>query len=77
MATGLGPRGKQLIRGLAQSVGEANQLDRDVLGGRPLGDLADGTSQDCNENLVPDECDIASGLSEDLNGNGIPSYNFV
>ncbi|MCP4593703.1 MAG: Zn-dependent exopeptidase M28 [bacterium] len=27
---------------------------------------------DCNENGVPDECDIASGTSQDLNGNDIP-----
>ena len=29
-------------------------------------------SFDCNENTVPDECDIADGTSLDLNGNGIP-----
>ncbi len=27
---------------------------------------------DCNDNLVPDECDIASGTSQDLDGDGIP-----
>jgi hypothetical protein len=27
---------------------------------------------DCNANVVPDECDIASGYSWDTNGNGIP-----
>jgi hypothetical protein len=27
---------------------------------------------DCNDNGVPDDCDIASGTSLDLNGNGIP-----
>jgi hypothetical protein len=27
---------------------------------------------DCNENGVPDECDIADGLEGDANGNGIP-----
>jgi len=31
-----------------------------------------GTSADCNNNRVPDECDIADGTSQDLNGNGIP-----
>ena len=29
-------------------------------------------ANDCNENGVPDECDIASGFSLDDNGNGIP-----
>ena len=32
---------------------------------------AGGTSQDCNGNTVPDECDLVDG-SEDLNGNDIP-----
>jgi hypothetical protein len=27
---------------------------------------------DCNENGIPDDCDIASGESEDVNGNGVP-----
>ena len=27
---------------------------------------------DCNENEVPDECDIASGFSEDVDENGVP-----
>ena len=27
---------------------------------------------DCNENEIPDECDIASGFSEDLDGSGVP-----
>jgi hypothetical protein len=31
-----------------------------------------GASEDCNENGIPDECDIASGFSQDLNGNGVP-----
>ncbi|MCH7924827.1 MAG: SUMF1/EgtB/PvdO family nonheme iron enzyme, partial [Planctomycetes bacterium] len=30
-----------------------------------------GTSRDCNNNSIPDECDIASGASEDCNGNGL------
>ena len=29
-------------------------------------------SNDCNENSVPDECDIADGTSEDCNDNGVP-----
>ncbi len=51
-----------------------------------LTDIIDGTSTDCNENLIPDDCeaedcnlngindvcDIASGDSSDLNGDGIP-----
>ena len=31
-----------------------------------------GVSEDCNNNNIPDECDISSGLSGDCNGNGIP-----
>ena len=27
---------------------------------------------DCNQNDIPDECDIASGFSEDIDGNGVP-----
>ena len=27
---------------------------------------------DCNENRIPDECDIASGYSDDANENGVP-----
>ena len=27
---------------------------------------------DCNNNSVPDSCDIASGTSQDCNGNGVP-----
>lgn len=27
---------------------------------------------DCNQNLVPDSCDIASGASEDVDGDGVP-----
>jgi hypothetical protein len=27
---------------------------------------------DCNNNVVPDECDILSGFSQDVNGNGVP-----
>ncbi len=52
-----------------------------------LDDIADGTSEDCNTNLVPDECepnddcnsngvadicDLATGSSQDINGNSIP-----
>ena len=29
-------------------------------------------TEDCNSNLVPDNCDIANGTSQDNNGNGIP-----
>jgi hypothetical protein len=31
-----------------------------------------GTSQDCNLNLVPDDCDLASGTSKDCDENGVP-----
>jgi hypothetical protein len=31
-----------------------------------------GTSEDCNGNHAPDECDIADGTSEDCNRNGTP-----
>ena len=30
------------------------------------------SSKDCNDNGVPDECDIASGTSTDSDLNGIP-----
>lgn len=33
---------------------------------------ASAFSQDCNENGMPDECDIVDGTSEDVNDNGIP-----
>ena len=29
-------------------------------------------SEDCNENGIPDECDIAAGTSADADGNGVP-----
>jgi sugar lactone lactonase YvrE len=29
-------------------------------------------STDCNENFIPDNCDIADGTSEDLDGDGVP-----
>ncbi|UCE61086.1 MAG: hypothetical protein JSU63_04915 [Phycisphaerales bacterium] len=31
-----------------------------------------GLSDDCNNNLVPDECDLASGTSKDCDRNGVP-----
>jgi hypothetical protein len=31
-----------------------------------------GSSSDCNQNGIPDECDIAAGTSQDANGNGYP-----
>lgn len=34
--------------------------------------LGCGAGVDCNNNLVPDDCDIASGTSEDCNKNNIP-----
>jgi hypothetical protein len=34
--------------------------------------IAEGLSEDCNSNAIPDECDIADGASQDANGNGIP-----
>ena len=27
---------------------------------------------DCNENGIPDRCDVADGTSDDCNGNGVP-----
>lgn len=35
-------------------------------------DTSPDREPDCNDNGVPDECDIADGFSEDVNGNGIP-----
>ena len=37
-----------------------------------LGDGTECDPNDCNENGVPDTCDIASGYSEDCDGNGVP-----
>ena len=34
--------------------------------------VVDGTSDDCNGNGVPDECDLGSGSSLDCNFNDIP-----
>ena len=31
-----------------------------------------GLSEDCQPNLIPDECDIANGTSEDCDQNGVP-----
>lgn len=36
-----------------------------------------GTSSDCNENGVPDECDIASATSLDVNMDGVPDECLV
>ncbi len=35
-------------------------------------DFIDGFAQDCNFNLLTDDCDIASGFSLDVDGSGIP-----
>ncbi|UCD75154.1 MAG: hypothetical protein JSV91_15395 [Phycisphaerales bacterium] len=35
-------------------------------------DVAAVGSPDCNNNGIPDECDLDDGVSEDCNGNGIP-----
>ncbi|MCH2132983.1 MAG: hypothetical protein MK116_04450 [Phycisphaerales bacterium] len=45
--------------------------------GEPWQDLVDHTfayepSADCNENGIPDACDIANGPSQDQDGNGVP-----
>jgi hypothetical protein len=34
-------------------------------------DIAEGTSEDCNGNIIPDECDLAEGYSEDCQPNGL------
>lgn len=34
--------------------------------------IADGNSEDCNENGVPDSCDLKRGTSTDRNADGIP-----
>jgi hypothetical protein len=31
-----------------------------------------GGPNDCNQNQIPDECDLASGTSQDCNANGVP-----
>ncbi len=35
-------------------------------------DFMPGWDIDCNQNQLPDDCDIASGFSPDANGNGVP-----
>ena len=40
--------------------------------GTYLGDGTECDPNDCNENGVPDSCDIAGGYSEDCDGNGVP-----
>jgi hypothetical protein len=35
-------------------------------------DFVPDAGTDCNNNQVPDNCDIASGFSQDVNGNGVP-----
>lgn len=37
-----------------------------------IGDIANGMSEDCNGNFIPDECEIAAGLVDDANANGVP-----
>jgi len=37
-----------------------------------LNGIPDAQETDCNNNDVPDDCDIAGGFSEDCNANGIP-----
>jgi hypothetical protein len=70
------------------SIASTNQTDCQPNGVGDICDLAEMTSQDCNGNLVPDECeplgddcnsnltmdlcDIAGGASDDCNLNGIP-----
>ncbi|MDQ7014378.1 MAG: M12 family metallo-peptidase [Planctomycetota bacterium] len=40
---------------------------------RPTGfDFLRSNGTDCNQNLVPDSCDIATGSSADVNGDGVP-----
>ncbi|MCK4660180.1 MAG: matrixin family metalloprotease, partial [Phycisphaerae bacterium] len=34
--------------------------------------IVGGTAQDCNENAIPDDCDLAAGTSQDCNTNSIP-----
>ena len=40
-------------------------------------DVAEGVSQDCNENGIPDSCDIDSGESSDFNMDGILSHHLL
>ncbi|MCH7721298.1 MAG: hypothetical protein IH988_09985, partial [Planctomycetes bacterium] len=54
-----------------------DDLEAQLEPGFLLGSLAadvylPGLEGDCNENGIPDECDILDGNSEDGNGNGIP-----
>jgi hypothetical protein len=67
-------------RRLQGSVDEVSVYDRALCAGeieaiftaKGRGKSLDVEIPDCNDNEVPDSCDIASGTSLDCNGNGIP-----
>jgi len=40
--------------------------------GDGIGDVDQLENNDCNDNGIPDDCDIANGTSQDRNNNGIP-----
>jgi len=52
-------------------IGNPGQEDCDGDGNGDVCEIATG-APDCNQNQVPDDCDIAGGTSQDVNGNGIP-----
>jgi hypothetical protein len=59
------PRNGNFVRAYVQA--------RDSGLNNPTGfDFLPGDATDCNQNLIPDACDIASGFSLDRNRNGIP-----
>jgi hypothetical protein len=71
--SGTVPGAAYLIDVSAVMLGSAALADCNGNGTADLVDLfVSGTSADCNDNAVPDECDVASGTSADANGNGIP-----
>ena len=71
------PDASEITGGLEADCNSNGWIDRcesDDCDGDGLSDLCEiAISGDCNENRVPDECDIASGLGpwQDLDGNGI------
>ena len=72
----------ELDPGDGLSIGHISSFGEDAFGelyicdtqGRELFKIvpAEQTGPDCNDNGVPDACDIASGASQDVNNNGIP-----
>ncbi len=55
-----------------RSFGEDARGELYICGNGPIYKLVPATLADCNNNGIPDGCDIASGTSQDIDHNGIP-----